>query len=77
MGETLEYLKLFAQFPASAHRFFRQPLTVPQAREIVRVRMGQRPENLLRMVERSVFANPRSPYLALLKRAGCELGDLR
>jgi hypothetical protein len=27
-------------------------------------------------VERSIYGNPRSPYLALLKLAGCEFGDL-
>ncbi len=39
--------------------------------------MARRAENFLRLVERSVYGVPQSPYLALLKLAGCELGDLR
>lgn len=39
--------------------------------------MEHREENFLRMVERSIYGYPRSPYLPLLRMAGCELGDLR
>src|SRR4029078_480818 len=34
-------------------------------------------ENFLRVVESSIYGNPHSAYLALLKFAGCELGDVR
>ena len=77
MNETLTYLKTFAQLPLSLHRFARHTLTLEEAQRIVRERMEQREENFLRTVERSVYGYPASPYLTLLKMAGCELGDLR
>jgi hypothetical protein len=39
--------------------------------------MEQREENFLRIIERSVYGFPCSPYLPLLRGAGCEFGDLR
>lgn len=77
MMENWQYLKMFARFPFALRRFAREPLTVPRARELVRKRMNERGENLLRVIERSVYGHPSSPYLALLKHAGCELGDFR
>jgi len=77
MSETLDYLKMFAQFPFALRRFLRHRLTLEEARQIVHERMERREENFLRLVERNVYSFPRSPYLPLLKRAGCELGDLR
>lgn len=77
MSETLEYLQMFARFPFAARRFFQHTLTLEEARQIVRERMEHREENFLRVVERSVYGYPRSPYLPLLKMAGCEMDDLR
>jgi hypothetical protein len=77
MSDTLDYLKSFAQFPLALRRFMRQPLTLDEAKRIVRKRMEQREEMFLRLVERSIYGNARSPYLALLKLAKCELTDLR
>lgn len=57
--------------------FLRHPISLPQAHDIVRRRMAEREANFLHVVERGVFGHPGSPYLPLLKRAGCELGDLR
>jgi hypothetical protein len=77
MNETLNYLKMFAHFPQAMRRFARHTLTLEEARRIVRERMERREENFLHVVERSIYGHPGSPYLALLKLAGCELGDLR
>lgn len=77
MGETLDYLKTFARFPFALRRFLQYRLTLEEAQCIVRERMAAREENFLQVVERSIFGDPRSPYLKLLKHAGCELGDLR
>lgn len=48
-----------------------------EARAIVAERMRSRSESFLRIAERAIFAEPGSPYLALLRHAQCELGDLR
>ena len=77
MSENLEYLRMFLRFPFSLRRFLRHRLTLDDARRLAKDRMAHREENFLRLIERAVFAYPRSPYLALLKMSGCELGDLR
>jgi hypothetical protein len=77
MKETWTYAKMFARFPVALRRFLREPLTLPRAQAVVRARMQNRDETFLRVVERSVYGHPGSPYLALLKHARCELGDLR
>ena len=77
MNENLEYLRMFAQFPVSLHRFLRHTLTLDEAKAIVHQRMEHREENFLQVAERSIYSYAGSPYLPLLKMAGCELGDLR
>lgn len=51
-------------------------LTVDKARAQIRVRLQTREQRFLKMVELCVFGNAASPYLPLLKAAGCELGDI-
>jgi hypothetical protein len=54
----------------------KRPPRLADARQIVSDRLAHREHNFLRIVERSIYGNPRSPYLALLRLAGCEYGDL-
>ena len=75
MIESLEYAKMFARFPFALRRFLKQRMTLEDAKRIVRERMEQRSANLLLTVTRGVYDNPKSPYLPLLKNAGCEKSD--
>jgi len=77
MIDSLAYAGMFARFPFALKRFLRDTLTMERAREIVSERLEQREANFLRLMERSVYPHAQSPYLGLLKHAGCELGDLR
>ena len=77
MNETLDYLKTFAQLPLALWRFSRHTMTLDDAKRIVQERMERREDNFLQFVERSVYGFPASPYLGLLRMAGCEFGDLR
>ena len=77
MNENLENLSLFAQFPVSLRRFMRHTLTLDEAKALVHERMEHRAENFLRIAERSIYGYAGSPYLPLLRMAGCELGDLQ
>lgn len=52
-------------------------LTLDQAMAQVRARLKRRDESFLQMLELSVFGSPTSPYLPLLRAAGCEFGDIR
>jgi hypothetical protein len=77
MGETLDYLRTFAQFPLSLQRFMRHRLTIDEARQIVRDRIEHREENFLNIAKRNIYGYSRSPYLPLLQVAGCTFGDLQ
>jgi hypothetical protein len=57
--------------------FLSSPLSRPTARERLLQRMATREARLLTMMERAIYAQPASPYLALLNNAGCELGDVQ
>lgn len=76
MGETLDYIKMYARFPVALRRFLRHHLTLEEASALVRKRMAQREENFLAIVQRNIYNYQRSPYLPLLRTAGCEFGDL-
>jgi hypothetical protein len=71
-------LSLFvgARFLATLPGFLKKPLTLDAARAIVRGRLARRAEAFLQLAERAIYANPASPYRALLRAAGCEHGDL-
>jgi hypothetical protein len=55
--------------------FLKEPSTLEQSREIIRQGLQNREHNLLALVKRAIYDNEASPYLKLLKLAGCEYGD--
>jgi hypothetical protein len=65
-------VRFLAQLPA----FLRHPLTPAVAEAILRRRLANREGDFLSLVRRRVYQHPGSPYRALLRLAGCELGDL-
>lgn len=56
--------------------FLRHPLSLEEARAIMRRRLESREADFLDLARRGIYANPRSPYQQLLHLAGCEYGDL-
>ena len=68
---------MYARFASGLGGFLKNPLTIDDARAIVRRRMDEREKNFIRLLERGVFGNERSPFLPLLKHAGCAIGDAR
>ncbi len=76
-GALIDELTAYGRFAWGLRDFLSQRTTPEQARAMVRQRLAERELNFLRMLERGVYGHPGSPYLPLLKLAGCELGDLR
>jgi hypothetical protein len=70
-------LLAFARFLGGLPRFLRRRMTLEEAQAIIEKRLRSREANFLTVLERSVFANPASPYRGLLSMAGCTLGDVR
>jgi hypothetical protein len=65
------------RFAFGVRRFCREPLSVEAARLAVLERMATRDQALLALLDRAIFANPRSPYLALMRAAGLGPDDVR
>jgi hypothetical protein len=61
---------------SGAPRFLRRPLTIAGARSELEWRRRVRVPAFLDLVRRGIYARPASPYLALLRHARCELGDV-
>ena len=57
--------------------FFRERVTVARAQEEIKRALENRAENFLELARTQIYGRPASPYLRLLKTAGCEFSDLR
>ncbi len=67
----------FGRYLVRLPPFLREKIFPAEARVRVRGWLGRREQSFLDLLERGVYANPGSPYLALLDAAGIELGDAR
>ena len=70
--DLVRRLRFLVHLPA----YLRNPLTIPEARAILRRRLEQREEDFLNLIKFAVLGNPTNPYRALLQQAGCEYGDI-
>lgn len=68
---------ILARLTRDLPAFLRAPLTYEQARGRAAERLANREGRFLATAERAIYQNPASPYLRLLRHAGCEYGDLR
>jgi hypothetical protein len=67
---------MYLRFARGLKSFLREPITGAMSLEIMRQRLDNRSRNLLQAVRTGIYDNPGSPYLKLLRFAGCEYGDL-
>jgi hypothetical protein len=72
LDEVLMGLRFLRQLPG----FLRHPVTLDEARATLRKRLARREADFLSLVGPAVYGSPSSPYLAMLRLAGCEYGDL-
>src|SRR5689334_6489948 len=56
--------------------FFSSTISLAEARAAIEHRLAEREANFLHVLERGIYNHPSSPYLALLKLARCDLGDI-
>lgn len=75
MGVVAEDLRAGLRLLTGLPRFVRRPLTLAAARRLLDERLAEREADFLR-VARAAVGTAASPYGALLRRAGCEEGDL-
>src|SRR5262245_3234919 len=65
------------RFALGTRKYLRQPMTIDQAAAHVRAQMQDRDHAFLHILEHAIYGHSRSPYLKLLRAAGCELGDVQ
>lgn len=75
--EIIDDIKMYGRFLWGLRSYLRRTISLEEARAIVQDRLAQRENKFLRLVERGIFGYSRSPYLPLLKNAGCEMADIR
>jgi hypothetical protein len=73
----LSDLRAYARFAGGLRSFLARTISLDEARRSIAERLAGREAAFLRLVERGVYGNPRSPYLPLLRLAGCEPGDIQ
>jgi len=56
--------------------FLRGTITLEESKQVITDRLRHRDQNFLNLVKKGIYGNLRSPYLKLLKVAGCEFGDI-
>jgi len=76
VGSAFQQAGMYARFAGGLAAFLREQTTVEEAQSTIKKRLLTREDNFLNILERGIFGYPRSPYLALLKEAGCEHGDV-
>jgi hypothetical protein len=70
-----DQLGMYWRFAWDLRKFLKDKVTVEQAQKAIRERLENREHNLLTIVKEAVYDNENSPYLKLLKLAGCEYFD--
>jgi hypothetical protein len=71
-SEVFMGLRWLAGLPS----YLRHPLSVAESRAILLRRLERREDDFLELAKLAIFGNPESPYIPLLRGAGCEFGDL-
>ena len=68
--------KQYWYFTTGLKSFFKDTISLPEAKKIVRWRMAHREQSFLSVVKKAIYGYEKSPYLKLLHLAHCEFADL-
>lgn len=58
-------------------KIFKKPIRIDEGIKILKERLASREENFFQAIEKTIFANPKSPYKLLLDRAGYTLEKIK
>jgi hypothetical protein len=76
LNSKLREVATNATLAAGLGDFLHERLTAAQAEEKIKKDLGLRAENFLEVARTQIYARAGSPYLRLLRLAGCEFADL-
>ena len=74
---TFDELKAFGRYARRLPSYLRERITPELARDRIRAQLERREQTFTEILDGAVYANPRSPYRALLEAAGIESGDVK
>lgn len=66
---------MYLRFIGGLKNFLKDTYSLEHCQQIIKSRLGKRSENLLLIARRVIYGNEKSPYLKLLRMAGCEYDD--
>lgn len=66
----------YARFAFSLRDFLHGTISLEQSKQVISDRLRHRQQNFLSLVRKGIYQNPQSPFLKLLRMAGCEFGDV-
>jgi hypothetical protein len=69
-------LRMFARYVAGLRSFLRRPLSPEECRRRIQQQLWNREDSFLRILEKGIFENARSPYQKLLGHAGIAFPDV-
>ena len=70
--ERLDDVRIAANFAIDLPGWIRQGVTAEEASDQIRRRLADRSRTFVTLADSLIYANPESPYLVLLRHAGCE-----
>ena len=69
-------IRRYGRFSWGLRQFLRHTISLEEARAISEKQLAEREINFLHLVRKGILGYPKSPYLALLKSAQCEMIDI-
>ncbi len=66
----------YQRFMGELRTFLKSPVNLEKSIQVITQRLRDRNKNFMALIQTGVYDNPCSPYLMLLRHAGCEYGDI-
>jgi hypothetical protein len=74
---VLSEITKYSRLAWDLRTFLKHRITLEDSKRVIAERLQNRERNFLNLIEKGVYENSGSPYLKLLKLAGCEFGDMQ
>ncbi len=66
----------YSRLAFGLRHFLRNPISLEESKQVISTRFQNRERNFLSLIQKGIYQNPNSPYLKLLRIAGCEFEDI-
>jgi hypothetical protein len=73
----LKDIRKYYRFCTGLRSIVTEAISLDESREIIKKRTERRESLFLNVVEKAIYGNVRSPYLKILRLAGCSLADIK